>query len=580
MSQPHLSLRNQKIIDVTDPSDWTTTRLPVLKSLDSALRCQICKDYYHTPVMTGCCHTFCSECIRRSLVREQKCPMCRAAAQESQLRKNGTAQELVDAFGVARPLLMEVAKESAEKGGASAGGVDDGTGDGDEDDGGHTDFEEGGGPKRRKKRRRRMDGGGAPDRSTKSAGGNRRITRGSGSRVGSQSSSQPSSQNQVICLDDDSDGDYKPPSSSGMVACPICGEYMREIRVDSHIESGCPKESPASPRKRLRGSESSFFGSSKSQSRHTPTFPTATFPPAPQKADTKPCTPYPTPTNPPDLRPLPKIAFDMIKESALRNKLQGLGIPSHGNKRTLQDRYNEWLTLWNANVDSATPKSKRELLKELSAWDEIYRIPVVEKTKAAGWTDEGWSESNKSHFSELIAKARAQRGRPGPVKEGKGKDEGEKAEGEMERTSISSAQTDGAPSAPTTLPSTTTPVTILDGLAPPNSAAQSFQPDPHQPYSDQAFAATLRSTLRQACPPPLPQTPHTYPLYSHVNVNGMFAANPPPPALAMPGADGGANEPIAMVEEDTSPIGLYGKRRYQEMEVSCKRGEGSTSGGL
>ncbi|KAG0643662.1 hypothetical protein HOY80DRAFT_1133718 [Tuber brumale] len=537
MSQPYLSLRNQqKIIDVTDPSDWSATRLPVLKSLDSALRCQICKDYYNTPVMTGCCHTFCSVCIRRSLVREQKCPVCRAAAQESQLRKNGTAQELVDAFGVARPLLMEVAKES--------------------DDDGYTDFEEGGGPKRRK-RRRRMDGGGAPDESTKSAGGNRRITRGSSSRVGSQPSSQPSSQNQVICLDDDGDEDYKPPSSSGVVACPICGEYMKEMRVDSHIENGCPKEPPASPRKRLRGSESSFFGSSKSQS----------------------STPYPTLTNPPDLRPLPKIAFDMIKEPALRNKLQGLGIPSHGNKRTLQDRYTEWLTLWNANVDSTTPKSKKELLKELSMWDEIHRIPVVEKTKAAGWTDEGWSESNKSHFSELIAKARAQR--PEPVKGGREKDEGEKAEGEMERTSISSAQTDGASAAPTTLPGNiTTSITILDSQAPPNSAAQSLQPDLHQPYFDQAFAATLHSTLRQACPPPLPQTPHTYPPYSHVNVNDMFVANPPPPAAAMPGVDSDTNGPIAMAEEDTSLIGLYGKRRYQEMEVTCKRGEGSTSGGL
>ncbi|PWW72730.1 DNA repair protein rad18, partial [Tuber magnatum] len=338
MSQPYLSIHNQKIIDVTDPSDWNTTRLPVLKSLDSALRCQICKDYYHTPVMTGCCHTFCSECIRRSLVREQKCPVCRATAQESQLRKNGAAQELVDAFRAARPLLMEVAGENVEKRRVSTGGVEDGT----EDEGdGYPDLGEGGGRKRRRRRRGRIDDGGAPDGSMKSAGG-RRITRG---------------------------------STSGLVACPICGEFMKEIRVDSHIERGCPKESPASPRK-------------------TP----------PRR------TPYPTPTNPPDL--IPKKAFNMMKESVLRNKLHDLGIPSHGNKRTLQDRYNEWMTLWNANLDSTMPKSKKELLKELSAWDSANRVPVVEKTKAAGWTDEGWSESNKSHYNELIARAKAPRVKP------------------------------------------------------------------------------------------------------------------------------------------------------------------------
>jgi len=142
-------------------------------------------------------------------VREQKCPVCRAAAQESQLRKNGAAQELVDAFGVARPLLMEVARESVKRRKASAGRVEDSTGDEDEDENdGYTGFGEGGGPGRR---RRRMDGGGASDEAMTSAGGGRRITRGSSSRVGSQPSSQPSSQYQVICLDDDGDEDYKPP---------------------------------------------------------------------------------------------------------------------------------------------------------------------------------------------------------------------------------------------------------------------------------------------------------------------------------------------------------------------------------
>lgn len=143
-------------------------------------------------------------------MREQKCPVCRAAAQESQLRKNGAAQELVDAFGVARPLLMEVARESVKRRKASAGRVEDSTGDEDEDENdGYTGFGEGGGPGRR---RRRMDGGGASDEAMNSAGGGRRITRGSSSRVGSQPSSQPSSQYQVICLDDDDgDEDYKPP---------------------------------------------------------------------------------------------------------------------------------------------------------------------------------------------------------------------------------------------------------------------------------------------------------------------------------------------------------------------------------
>ncbi|PUU76110.1 hypothetical protein B9Z19DRAFT_1088997 [Tuber borchii] len=279
----------------------------------------------------------------------------------------------------------------------------------------------------------------------------------------------------------------------------------------------------------------------------------------------------------------------MIKESALRNKLQELGVPSHGNKRTLHARYDEWMTLWNANVDSATPKSKKELLKELSVWDTINRVPVVQKTKAAGWTDEGWLESNKSHFDELIAKAKAQRVKPKPVKEGK---KGEKAEGEVEHATLSSAQADGASAAPTTLPNNITPQpTIPESKVPPNNATQSFQPNFHQPqYLDQAFTATLHSTLRQAYPPPPPplpqtytaQTPPTYLSYAHVNTNNMFAANPPPsPPTRLLGVDSNTNKPIAIAEEDTSLIGLYGKRKYEEMEVGGKSGgRGGTSGGL
>jgi len=374
-------------------------------------------------------------------------------------------------------------------------------------------------------------------------------------------------------------------AASGMVVCPICGARMKEARVDPHIESGCLKESPSSPRKRLRGGESSFFGSSKPQSRYTPTFPTTapttTFPLASKKANREPSAPCPTPINPQDLHPLPKIAFNIIKESALRNKLQEHGIPSRGDKRILQDRYNEWMTIWNANVDSTTPKSKKELLKELSAWEAINRAPVVEKTKAAGWTQE-WSESHKPHFNELIAQAR--RG-PKPMKESK-KDE--KAEGEVEHATLSSAQADGASAAPTALPNNTTPPTIIpEDKIPPSNATQSFQPDFHQPqYYDQAFTATLHSTLWQAYPPPPPppqacstQAPPTYLSYAHANTNNMFTANPPPPT-ALLGVDRNTNKPMTMVEEDTSLIGPYGKRKYEEMEVGGKRGGRGAGGGL
>lgn len=75
------------------------------------MRCQVCKDFFDTPMMTSCCHTFCSICIRRCLTSDGKCPTCRAEEQELRLRRNWTVQELVDSFQVARLSLLDLAKK-------------------------------------------------------------------------------------------------------------------------------------------------------------------------------------------------------------------------------------------------------------------------------------------------------------------------------------------------------------------------------------------------------------------------------------------------------------------------------------
>jgi E3 ubiquitin-protein ligase RAD18 len=46
-----------------------------------------------------------------------------------------------------------------------------------------------------------------------------------------------------------------------------------------------------------------------------------------------------------------------------------LGIPSGGPKALLIRRHTEWVNLVNANYDSSRPRTKRELLQELSVWD-------------------------------------------------------------------------------------------------------------------------------------------------------------------------------------------------------------------
>src|SRR5271163_4049300 len=95
---------------VPDSTDWISTPLRALFPVESALRCQVCKDFFNTPMITSCSHTFCSLCIRRYLSQEGKCPTCRSADQENKLRRNWVVEELVLGFVGSRDNLLGWAK--------------------------------------------------------------------------------------------------------------------------------------------------------------------------------------------------------------------------------------------------------------------------------------------------------------------------------------------------------------------------------------------------------------------------------------------------------------------------------------
>ena len=96
--------------DVPDSTDWLGTPLASLMPVEQAFRCHVCKDFFNSPMLTSCNHTFCSLCIRRSLAVDGKCPLCRASDQESKLRGNWAMREAVDAFTKSRPAIIQFAR--------------------------------------------------------------------------------------------------------------------------------------------------------------------------------------------------------------------------------------------------------------------------------------------------------------------------------------------------------------------------------------------------------------------------------------------------------------------------------------
>ena len=97
--------------EVPDPSDWLDTPVAQLSTVEAALRCQVCKDFLDTPMITSCSHTFCSLCIRRCITNDGRCPTCRTQEQAIKLRPNSIIQEIVDEFQKARPTVLQLGRD-------------------------------------------------------------------------------------------------------------------------------------------------------------------------------------------------------------------------------------------------------------------------------------------------------------------------------------------------------------------------------------------------------------------------------------------------------------------------------------
>ena len=115
---------------------------------------------------------------------------------------------------------------------------------------------------------------------------------------------------------------------------------------------------------------------------------------------------------------LPQLNYSLLKENALRKKLTDLGIPSGGQKALLVRRHTEWVNMVNANYDSSKPRTKRELLQDLSEWDRsqgrILSNGLGQATNAnplmrKDFDGAAWGTAHSKDFQRLIQEAR-QRG--------------------------------------------------------------------------------------------------------------------------------------------------------------------------
>ncbi|KAL6790112.1 hypothetical protein J3E68DRAFT_413313 [Trichoderma sp. SZMC 28012] len=344
--------------DVPDSTDWLSTPLSGFAAVEAALRCQVCKDFYKTPMITSCSHTFCSLCIRRALSNDGKCPMCRATEQELKLRSNWSMEETVEAFSKARTIALDLARNQGNRSQSPKRKAVEIS----------SDIHEPHEPKRLRT--------------------SARLNKSRGEQSVAAIPVQEV-EDQVVpdSNNDDDDEEYVPEAPGGLVPCPSCNKKMKEWQVFGHLES-CPGPSAANSSNNAVNSDTTFsFGQSHRRQQKT-------------------------------LERLPPLNYSMLKEQALRKKMADLGISNQGPRILLEKRHKEWLTLWNANCDAAIPKKRSELLHDLEGWERTQggRAPTTGRAiqtaaviKDKEFDGAAWAAKHDTSFKDLIASARKSR---------------------------------------------------------------------------------------------------------------------------------------------------------------------------
>ncbi|TGJ83639.1 hypothetical protein E0Z10_g5128 [Xylaria hypoxylon] len=370
---------NDDFDSVTDSTDWLSTPLSGLSAVEAALRCQICKDFYKTPMLTSCNHTFCSLCIRRALSADGKCPLCRASEQEMKLRSNWSMEEVVAAFTQTRATVLDFARRPpsistrAETPKRRADEMDM------DEDGEHQSSSQ--------------------QRSSKRLRTAMRLSKARGMEAAAEMARQESH------IPDPEPMNIEP--DDGLVACPICGRRMKLPQVDRHIDTSCPGEPQPDPSPPAQQpSQRSSSKPTRITSAFLPSSSTTTLSPA---LSTK-------PQPPPDR--LPALNYSMLRETQLRKELADLSLATSGNRGNLERRHREWVMIWNANCDSQRPRRRAELLHDLDVWERTLgsRAPPASRSTTTGaqirdkdFDGAAWATKHDNSFRNLIANARRTR---------------------------------------------------------------------------------------------------------------------------------------------------------------------------
>ncbi|CAO3587340.1 unnamed protein product [Absidia cylindrospora] len=287
---------------IDDPLDFKAGEL---QTLDENLRCPICKEFYDTAmILSTCSHSFCAICIRRSLAAEQCCPKCRTPSHDSKLHNNYDLDNVIHAWKLSSNIKFEqTTSVRTEQSTTTTQQVT-----------------------LRTTTTNNLPLTPSPQFTSSSSSPSEydriNVDRQSNCTEQFQDTSPSRRSTRLQSVTSQSE-------DPDLVTCPICQQKMHMEVLNQHVDN-C-----------LNGD--------------------STIPPRPMKPVIPQLVEKQINTG---KKPI-KIVYDMYKEKDLRRLLRDLDLPNHGDKSQMVWRYKEYVTMYNANMDSPDPMDITKLMRQL-----------------------------------------------------------------------------------------------------------------------------------------------------------------------------------------------------------------------
>ncbi|KAF7992807.1 hypothetical protein HCN44_005151 [Aphidius gifuensis] len=353
-----------KFAEISWPADYSE-----LKRMEELLVCGICYDYMETSVMTPCSHNYCSLCIRKYLHYKTQCPACFEKTFEKDLHTNRILDEIIIYFQKIREKLVDCivgAKLLTNN---------------DQDETNAIIKSPKTPPVRPARTNQVLK---TPTKSDTIIESNCHQESVTNTTVDNE---KPQTSNFIDT------SNMSSPSTSGIpkiaklftpksrkipekqlitikqVACPVCSVEISETHINKHLDACLKRETMIHQPRRINNKR----------------------------------------------RPLPKLVTKLMKDSELKKKMKEYNLPINGDRKTLENRFHKYVTLYNSECDKEEPRNPQELVKQLDDEENLEKKNQLKninigKLKVTRNTEQNiieiaqknYLEANKQSFQALI----------------------------------------------------------------------------------------------------------------------------------------------------------------------------------